>query len=146
MRGVWGAYPGVDKFFEKLSAARQIHPLITQIHTDGSEYNCRTLPTCYLQVACFFVYSNMGKEKESFQSLPLLEQVALSVWLSQLIRQQAEAQVAAGTWVLERNGMSGPSEWMREEAEKALLDFEAGEETGFSWEEVKRMGDQRKTA
>lgn len=38
----------------------------------------------------------MEKVKEYIQTLPLLEQIAFSAWLGQLIQTEAEVQVAAG--------------------------------------------------
>lgn len=88
----------------------------------------------------------MEKVKEYIQTLPLLEQIALSAWLGQLIQTEAEAQVAAGEFLLNAKSPDSPPAWMWNEAEKALEEFENSEESGLSWEEVKQLGDQRKSA
>lgn len=88
----------------------------------------------------------MDKVKTYIQSLPLLEQIALSAWLGQLIHEEAEVQAETGSLFLERGDNKDVPEWMWEEAEKSLKEFEDSGEVGLSWQEVKKMGDQRKSA
>ena len=87
----------------------------------------------------------MEKVKEYIQFLPLLEQIALSAWLGQVIQQEAEAQAGAG-FLAAPELPDGPPHWMWKEAEKAFREFESSGTEGLSWEEVKEMGNQRKKA
>ncbi|MEM6346951.1 MAG: hypothetical protein AAF927_23890 [Bacteroidota bacterium] len=86
----------------------------------------------------------MEKLKAYIELLPFLDKVALATWLSKEI--ETSAQEKAKNAELIEEGGTPPPAWMWEKAEESLLAFKNAEESGLSWEEVKALGNKRKSA
>ncbi|MEZ4829604.1 MAG: hypothetical protein R3C61_25460 [Bacteroidia bacterium] len=81
----------------------------------------------------------MDQLKTYIQSLPILEQIALSAWLAKLIQDEVEKQAEGGILFLDTDDSETPPTWMWEKAESLYKKFNHSGEEGLSWQEVKRL-------
>ena len=88
----------------------------------------------------------MEQLKSYIQHLPFTEQVSLAAWLSQLIETEVKGKVESGNLKDDKNTIPEPPDWMWNTAEKLYTEFKESGEKGLSWEEVKAMGEKRKSA
>lgn len=87
----------------------------------------------------------MEQLKSYIELLPFLDKVALASWLSQQIEASAQEKVQ-GQQLIDEGTMPPPPEWMWEKAEESYLAFKNSGDKGLSWEEVKALGEKRKSA
>lgn len=84
----------------------------------------------------------MEQLKTYIQQLPLLEQISLVAWLTQLIEKEVQENVSNA----DSADKGEMPEWMWLEAEKQLIEFKTSGGKGLSWDEVKALGNKRKSA
>lgn len=88
----------------------------------------------------------MEQLKSYIQHLPFEEQVSLAAWLSQLIKTEVEEKLESGNLTSDGQDIPEPPKWMWEKAENLYNEFKDSGTNELSWEEVKRMGEKRKSA
>ncbi|MEL7342587.1 MAG: hypothetical protein AAGM67_19040 [Bacteroidota bacterium] len=87
----------------------------------------------------------MEQLKAYIEELPFLDKVALASWLSQQIEVSAQEKLR-DQQLVDEGSTPAPPAWMWKKAEDSLQEFQNSNEEGLSWEQVKALGEKKKSA